>query len=603
MPAITPSSMMQTVVPLDVPEKSCWEQATDPIWLKRMPRPYLRHSFKSTEQASQTEAFLIGLFERMVAQDLANSRLFLCETGKERLSDFVVSARDITERKQSEEALKRSEENLKAYLENAPDAIFLSDLEGTFLYGNKKAEEIIGYKREKLVGKSFLKLNLLPEEYLGKAGEALALNVRGEPASPEEFELVRKDGSRVWVEINSVPLKQAEATVVLGFVREITERKQMEEERKELEQKAQMESRLASLGLLASGVGHEINNPLTGVIGYAQLLLGRDIPEDIRKDVESINKEAQRVASIVKKLVAFARYQKPQRTYASISDIVAATVDLLAHQLETSNIQTNLHLDPNMPWTIADIGQLQQVFLNIIINAETEMRLAHGKGKLSIKTEKTDNTIRVSFKDDGLGIAKENLEKIFDPFFTTREVGEGTGLGLSICHEIIAEHGGSIYAESKSGNGATFIVELPVVAEEKHPQAAKPVAEEAARAAGARILVVDDERLILHFVSQVLTDEGHEVETVDNAQDALGKIESERYSLILLDIKMPGMSGIELYNHLKKTAQSLARRVVFITGDVMGAETTAFLSRIKAPRIDKPFGAEQLKSEINRMLA
>ncbi len=583
-------------------------------------RPYMAEEdakaiFKAFNQVYRTGKPNKGLSYRVIRKDgsaaFGELSAFPLRNREGEIIGFRGVGSDITERKQMEEALRQSEERYRLLAENAKDAIWTVDMNMRPTFMGPSITSLLGYSVEEAMVKSM-------EEVYTPASLEIAMKLLAQELAREnmehkdlsrsrvlEFELIHKDGSIVPIEgkFSFIRGPDAQPVEILAIARDITERKQMEEEKKELEQKAQIESRLASLGLLASGVGHEINNPLTGVIGYAQLLLGRDIPQDIRKDVESINKEAQRVANIVKKLVAFARYQKPQRTYAGISDIVAGTVDLLAHQLEISNIQTNLHLDPNLPWTIADIGQLQQVFLNIIINAETEMRLAHGKGKLSIKTEKTDNTIRVSFKDDGLGIAKENLEKIFDPFFTTREVGEGTGLGLSICHEIIAEHGGSIYAESKSGKGATFIVELPVVAEEKHPQAAKPVAEEAARAAGARILVVDDERLILDFVSRVLTDEGHEVEIVDNAADALRKIESERYSLILLDIKMPGMSGIELYNHLKKTAQSLARRVVFITGDVMGAETTAFLFRIKAPRIDKPFDAEQLKSEINRILA
>jgi len=251
---------------------------------------------------------------------------------------------------------------------------------------------------------------------------------------------------------------------------------------------------------------------------------------------------------------------------------------------------------------MADAGQLQQVLLNLIINAETEMRLAHGGGKLLVRTGTVGSTIRISFKDDGPGITKENLEKIFNPFFTTREVGRGTGLGLSLCHGIIAEHNGRIYAESKPGKGATFIMELPVITEEKQLEMAEP-AEEVKKVAPARILVVDDEPAICQFLERLLTGEGHEVETVASAGDALERIKGTRYRLILLDIKLPDMSGIELYRHIKDATPSWAKRIVFITGDVMGTDTRSFLSRTKVPYITKPFDTEQLKRNLNRRLA
>ena len=230
------------------------------------------------------------------------------------------------------------------------------------------------------------------------------------------------------------------------------------------------------------------------------------------------------------------------------------------------------------------------------------MKQAHGKGKLSVRTEQMDNIIRISFKDDGPGIMKKNLERIFNPFFTTRRVGEGTGLGLSVCHGIIAEHGGRIYAESKLGRGATFVIELPVVTEVAPPKPAKPVVKKSKKAAKARILVVDDEKVIRDIVNLVLTGEGHEVEAVDNAADALKKIEGQKYSLILLDIKMPDMSGIELYERIQKIDKSLAHKVVFITGDIMGADTEKFLYETKVAHIDKPFDVEQLSREVQRAL-
>jgi CheY-like chemotaxis protein len=231
------------------------------------------------------------------------------------------------------------------------------------------------------------------------------------------------------------------------------------------------------------------------------------------------------------------------------------------------------------------------------------MKLARDRGRLSIKTEKMNSIIRISFKDTGRGIAKENLETIFDPFFTTREVGQGTGLGLSVCHGIVTEHKGKIWAESEPGKGATFIVELPLTTEEKQFELPETAVEERKKTTKAKILVVDDEPVIREFISQVLGEQGHTVETVDNAADALKKVKSKRYRLILLDIKMPGMSGIELYKRFQKIAPSLTKRIVFITGDVMGKRTLDFLDKTKTPYIMKPFEARQLKTEINRILA
>jgi CheY-like chemotaxis protein len=389
-----------------------------------------------------------------------------------------------------------------------------------------------------------------------------------------------------------------------GISRDITDRKQRDEERKQLEQKAQFASRLASVGELASGVAHEINNPLTAVIGYAHLLLDRkDMPVDIKRDVEVINEGAQRVAGIIKKLLVFARQTKPERTYVDINEIINTTLELRAYYLRSSNIKVILQLDPDLPMTVADPGQLQQVFLNLIMNAEAEVKLVHGGGKMAIKTEQIGDNLRVSFKDNGLGIARENLERIFNPFFTTRKVGQGTGLGLSVCHGIVTEHKGRIWAESQLGKGATFIMELPIVNESKQLEMPEPVVRETQKAAKAKILVVDDEIVIRQFVSQILTEEGHEVEAVDSAEGALEEVNNKEYQAIMLDIKMPGMSGIELYRHFQKISQPLADKVVFITGDVMGTSTMAFLSKTKAPYIIKPFDATQLKAEINRVLA
>ncbi len=221
---------------------------------------------------------------------------------------------------------------------------------------------------------------------------------------------------------------------------------------------------------------------------------------------------------------------------------------------------------------------------------------------LLIKTVRINNSIKISFIDDGPGIASEHLDKLFDPFFTTKGMGEGTGLGLSISYGIIKEHNGKVHVKSKLGKGATFIVKLPIVAEPKQLELAETAVEEPARVLRAKIMVIDDEPTICQFLSQALTQEGYKVETIDNASAALERLKCERYNLILLDIRMEGMDGIELYRHMKEIAPSLQRRVVFITGDTMTPSTRNFLDKTKARCISKPFDIEQLKKEINQIL-
>ena len=203
----------------------------------------------------------------------------------------------------------------------------------------------------------------------------------------------------------------------------------------------------------------------------------------------------------------------------------------------------------------------------------------------------------------GPGIAKENIDKIFNPFFTTREVGQGTGLGLSVSFGIVTQHGGKIYAQSKLGEGATFFVELPIVTKDEQVTLDEPAAGEPKSASKARILVVDDEPMVQQFLTAAITEEGHEIEIVDNGNDALERLGNEEYDVILLDIKLPGMSGIEIYKQLQKSSKSLTRRVIFITGDVMGKDTMSFLSTAKPAYITKPFDVARLVREIDRIIS
>jgi PAS domain S-box-containing protein len=520
---------------------------------------------------------------------------------------------DITERKRIEEELRTSHAYLDRIINSIVEVLMVVDTDYNIIDINRSFLQYYGGKRKDIIGRKCYEVLHLLSEPCSTAQRRCPLRTvlkTGRPFHAEHtYEMV--EGREFIFEISMFPLVDSAGNIeaVVEMQHDITESKRAEEEKGQLEQKAQVASRLASVGEMAAGIAHEINNPLTSVIGYSQLLSERDdIAEDVRMDLKAIDEGAQRVAGVIKRLLTFARQTRPERTLANVNELITNTLDLRAYHLRTNNIKVTTELADDLPITTADPAQLQQVFLNIIVNAETAMKLARGKGKLLIKTEEwqyaeeVNGTIRISFKDNGPGIASENLERIFDPFFTTREVGQGTGLGLSICHGIIAEHKGRIWVESEVGKGSTFIVELPIVIESTRLEVVEPVGKKPQKVPRAKILVVDDEPSTLEFLSRLLTNEGHEVDTVSNAAEAFEMVKDKRYSLILLDIKMPGASGIELYGRMQKIAQSFAERVIFITGDIMGTDTEAFLSRTKAPYITKPFDVNQLKKKIEHFL-
>ncbi len=379
---------------------------------------------------------------------------------------------------------------------------------------------------------------------------------------------------------------------------------------KQLQQQLIQSEKLSAIGELISGIAHELNNPLTGVMGYSQLLqLRKDLDDRAKDSLLKINNLALRCQKIVQNLLSFARKQKPERTLSDINEILEKTVELRSYELQVNNIELTRELDRHLPKTIADAHQLQQVFLNILTNAEQAMLEAHGKGQLTIRTRFDANNARIIVEiiDDGPGISENYLPKIFDPFFTTKEVGKGTGLGLSLSYGMIKEHGGNIFARSNLGSGATFVIELPVISHLR--QESRPAPDLTPQALqfeklvrGKRILVVDDEKYILEFFVEIFQTLRLQVDTAGNGRAAMQKIQVGDYDLIVSDFKMPQMSGRDLFNWIKENRPHLASRIIFVTGDTVSADTRSFFEDNNSRFLAKPFKIEEVKEVIQQAL-
>jgi PAS domain S-box-containing protein len=382
---------------------------------------------------------------------------------------IVGNVRDITERKRIEEALRESERNYRLLFESTRDGLFVVDPKtGRVLLANEAAARLARFSRpEDIIGNVALDFvhpddRALAEKYTAERMQGRAST----PSLPVRFRALTRDRMCIWVSVVLSNIEyQGKAAILVAF-RDITERVKWEEEKARLDKQLQLTGRLAAVGELAAGVAHELNNPLAAIQGYAQLLTSKkDLDEVTRKDVDTIYREALRASKITKNLLSFARRHEPEKRLISINEVVEKTLELRAHQMKVNNIELVTELQPDLPRTMADFYQMQQVFMNIVVNAEQAMSEAHGRGRLLVKSEKVGGIIRVSFEDDGPGIPKENLQRIFDPFFTTKDVDKGTGLGLSICYGIVTSHEGNIYARSEQGKGATFVVEIPVVSD------------------------------------------------------------------------------------------------------------------------------------------
>jgi two-component system NtrC family sensor kinase len=365
--------------------------------------------------------------------------------------------------------------------------------------------------------------------------------------------------------------------------------------------------KLSAVGQFVAGVAHELNNPLTSVIGFSEILQEAETDENNRAHLDRISRSAQRCHKIVASLLSFARQHPPERKLVSLPAVADGVLELMAYELRTSNITVVKDYEADLPKTLADAHQLEQVFVNILGNARQAIEPSQREGRMVIRTRAVGATVAIEFEDNGPGIRPEHLPRIFDPFFTTKPVGKGTGLGLSLVYGIIQEHGGTISAQSELGRGTTFTISLPIATSAVMPlfalgPSASPFPK-AAVAPSRRVLVVDDEEWILELAAELLRRDGYAVETAASGERALALLEHGRFDVIVSDWKMPGLNGVRFYEHLRAIDPLTAGRVLFMTGDVVSETFQNFLREHQLTCLAKPFAVGEFRATVARMIA
>jgi two-component system, cell cycle sensor histidine kinase and response regulator CckA len=520
---------------------------------------------------------------------------------------IVLNARDVSERKRADRELRESEERYRDLFDHASDLVCMAAPDGSLLYVNHAWQQGTGYS-EAEIGRMQL-LDLVPPEARGYYSQVLERVLKGERLDHVELVFVPKVGTPITVEGNlSCTFKDGQPAVVRGIYRDITERKRVEEQLRRAE-------RMQAAGKLAGGVAHEVNNMMTGVIGFSEFLLrSLDEGDDRRADVEEIIKAGSRAADVTRQLLAFTRQQFLQPQVIEVNTVVTEMEKMFRRSLGEDQV-LELRLSPNAGLLRADRGQLEQVLINLILNARDAMER---HGRVSIQTEPAvldevyacrhegvdfplGHYVMLAVSDTGSGMDPEVQARIFEPFFTTKAVGQGTGLGLSTVYGIVKQSGGYVWVYSEPGQGSVFKIYLPAARAEE-PALTPLERPEDPHGGSEMILVIEDEDVVRNLAARGLRDQGYSVVEARDGVQALQFIEQHlgAIDLVISDVVMPGMGGREFGQQLARLEPTLP--VLFMSGYTGEDVVQRGLLEPGAPFQQKPFTPASLAVKVRAML-
>ncbi|MBI2377899.1 MAG: PAS domain S-box protein [Deltaproteobacteria bacterium] len=506
---------------------------------------------------------------------------------------FTAVVRDVTERRRDEAALRNADESFRLLLERSPDVILI-DQGGVIAYANPQAALAMGYDSPaEIVGRATSELLAAGD---GGTADLRLRNVSaaGVPVSPTEQTLARRDGTKLIVEIVAVPITFRGSRARALLARDITERKLL------ITRMSQMD-RLVTLGTLAAGVGHEINNPLTYVLSNLTQLIEGNPDQALREKLLAEAKEgAERVRHVVRDLRALSTVQSDEPGFVDVRKAAEFAIAVTRNEVRhRAALRATLSSEPC--YVLGSEARLGEVILNLVVNAAQAIPEGRAEtNEIRVSLSKEDRQIVLEVSDTGQGIAPENLGRVFDPFFTTKGTGQGSGLGLSVAHALVTGMGGRISVQSQVGVGTTFRIELPASEHLNEPRkiTSPPPLEPPKTSTRRRVLIVDDEPKLARAIQRSLAP-FHDVSFVTSGLEALARITGgERYSAIVCDLMMPEVTGMDVHAALSARFPEQASRVVFLTGGAFTAGAREYLEKSKVLCLDKPFDPERLLAAI-----
>jgi two-component system NtrC family sensor kinase len=506
---------------------------------------------------------------------------------------------DITPQKRAEAELRASEARLSAFMSNAPIGMFVKGTDGRYVMANPEMARVMGRPAAEALG--LTAADVFPSDtaafIAAYDGELLLTGAAG----IYEHHLAERE-AYAWIMSIRFPIRDEGGAIthIGGFAVDITERKRIEAELDRQSALLHQNEKLSALGSLLAGVAHELNNPLSLVVGYAGLLEEMAPDDATRERAIKVRIAADRCARIVRTFLAMARNKPRAPGPVVLNEVVEAALDIVAYGLRTADIEVERRLAPDLPLVRGDADQLHQVLANLLVNAQQALQTVPPPRRLRAATGTDGEGVWVAVTDNGPGIPAGIVNRIFDPFFTTKPQGVGTGVGLSVSHGIVAAHGGQILVESEPGAGSTFTVRLPRARAERPDEVSADPPRAHRR---ARILVVDDEPDIGRLLTDILEGDGHEAACASSGREALDWLSGREVDLIISDLRMPDMDGPALHRALAERRPELLTRLVFITGDTLAADITGFLSETGANVLEKPLDPPDVSRRVQALLA